>query len=103
MIISSVLAATRAGLMSTFKSDSDNAYWIGYQDLAVIGVGLGMQQPLIVVQTILDITMVPVGTSIIFLQTPETLFVSIGQNILSNELFRQLVQHAPQINLRIVL
>jgi hypothetical protein len=88
MIVSSVFAATGVGLLSTLKPDSYHGMWIGYQGfyafsllewwmltpltiaLAGIGVGLGMQQPLIAVQTVLDISEVPIGTSIIiFIQT----------------------------------
>jgi len=87
MIASSILAATGAGMLSTFTPESNHSLWIGYQCLTGIGIGLGMQQvgspstltqepplltnkPLIAVQTVLDISQVPVGTSvIIFVQT----------------------------------
>lgn len=39
--------------------------WIGYQAIIGIGIGLGMQQPLIAVQAVLDISQVPIGTSIV--------------------------------------
>jgi hypothetical protein len=82
MIASTVLAAVGAGLLSSLKPDSDHQMWIGYQAICGIGVGLGMQQPLIAVQTVLDISLVPIGTSIIiFTQTlGGALFVSVGQN-----------------------
>ncbi len=64
-----------------------------------------MQQPLIAVQTILDISEVPIGTSvIIFVQTlGGALFVSIGQNVFSNKLVEGLAKYAPSINPSIVL
>jgi hypothetical protein len=64
-----------------------------------------MQQPLIAVQTILDISEVPIGTSvIIFVQTlGGALFVSIGQNVFSNKLVEGLAKYAPSIDPSIVL
>lgn len=105
MIASSVLMAVGVGLMSTFTPASYHGYWIGYQALAGVGVGLGMQQPLIAVQTVLDISVVPIGTSvIIFLQTlGGALFVSVGQNIFSNKLVVGLKRYAPGIDPSIVL
>jgi len=44
MIVSSILAATGAGMLSTFTPASGHAMWIGYQCLTGIGIGLGMQQ-----------------------------------------------------------
>ncbi len=65
MIVSSILAAVGGGLLSTLKPDSNHQMWIGYQCILGIGIGMGMQQPLIAVQTVLDISDVPVGTSIV--------------------------------------
>jgi len=105
MIVSSVFAAIGSGLLSTLKPDSYHGMWIGYQALTGIGIGLGMQQPLIAVQTVLDISEVPIGTSIIiFLQTlGGALFVSIGQNVFSNKLLQGLAKYAPSIDPSIIL
>ncbi|KAE9381430.1 putative HC-toxin efflux carrier [Stipitochalara longipes BDJ] len=105
MIVSSILAATGAGMLSTFTPESGHAMWIGYQCLTGIGIGLGMQQPLIAVQTVLDISQVPVGTSvIIFVQTlGGALFVSVGQNVFTNKLVTDLAKYAPSIDPKIVL
>ncbi|KAE8445029.1 hypothetical protein EG329_014035 [Mollisiaceae sp. DMI_Dod_QoI] len=105
MIVSSILAAIGAGLLSTLTPASDHSRWIGYQALVGIGIGLGMQQPLIAVQTVLDISQVPIGTSIIiFVQTlGGALFVSIGQNAFSNKLVQGLAEYAPSIDPKIVL
>jgi hypothetical protein len=65
MIASSILAAVGAGLLYTLTPESDHNYWIGYQAIIGIGIGLGMQQPLIAVQTILDISEIPIGTSVV--------------------------------------
>lgn len=64
-----------------------------------------MQLPLIAVQTVLDITDVPVGTSIIvFAQTlGGALFVSIAQSVFQNKLVEGLAEHAPSIDSSIIL
>lgn len=56
-------------------------------------------------QTVLDITDVPVGTSLlIFIQTlGGSLFVSIGSNIFTNKLVSGLASAAPGLDPRIVL
>lgn len=105
MIGSSILVSIGVGLMYTFTPASNHSKWIGYQAIAGIGIGLGMQQPLIAVQTILDISQVPIGTSIIiFVQTlGGALFVSIGENIFTNKLVQNLAKYAPSIDPKIVL
>ncbi|KAH7382083.1 putative HC-toxin efflux carrier [Cadophora sp. MPI-SDFR-AT-0126] len=105
LIASSVLMAIGAGLLTTLMPESGSPMWIGYQALTGIGIGLGMQQPLNAIQTVLDISDVPTGTSIIiFVQTlGGALFVSIGQNVFSNKLVEGLAEHAPEIDPYIIL
>ncbi|KAI0021659.1 putative efflux pump [Xylariomycetidae sp. FL0641] len=100
MLAGSVLMAVGAGLLTTFTPDTPRAVWIGYQVLYGAGVGCGMQQPLMAVQTVLDLADVPVGTSlVVFLQTlGGALFVSVGQNVFTNELVAQLAAHVPGID-----
>lgn len=105
MIASSVVMSIGTGLITTFKPDTGKSMWIGYQAIAGIGVGLGMQQPLMTVQTVLDIKDVPTGTSvIIFIQTlGGALFVSIAQNIFTNKLKDGLAEFVPSLDSSIVL
>ncbi|KAG9230449.1 putative HC-toxin efflux carrier [Amylocarpus encephaloides] len=105
MIVSSVVTAIGVGLLYTFTPESDHSYWIGYQCITGVGIGLGMQQPLIAVQTVLDISQVPIGTSVIvFVQTlGGALFVSVGQSVFTNKLSEGLAAYAPSIDPAIVL
>jgi len=105
MIASSIAMAIGSGLITTFKPDTGSATWIGFQVLAGVGVGLGMQQPLIAVQTALPLKDVPTGTAVlIFLQTlGGALFVSIGQNVFTNKLTQGLAEYAPQLDPAIIL
>ncbi|KAK3940919.1 hypothetical protein QBC46DRAFT_449140 [Diplogelasinospora grovesii] len=99
MLVCSVFTAIGFGLLSTFQPDTSRPVWIGYQILAGAGVGFGMQQPLMAVQTVLDINDVPTGTSVIvFLQTlGGALFVSVAQNIFTNKLIEYVGEYVPQI------
>ncbi|KAG5914955.1 hypothetical protein E4U53_004567 [Claviceps sorghi] len=88
MVLSSVLMAVGAGLLSTFSVDTTPAHWIGYQILFGIGVGLGMQQTMVAVQASLAPADVAVGTAIImFAQTlGGALFICVAQNVFQNKL-----------------
>lgn len=97
MIASSVIMTIGAGLLSTLEVDSNHSKWIGYQALFGIGLGLGMQQPMIVAQTALKTEDIPSGTAIVmFAQTlGGSIFVSVAQNVFQNQLVRNLATYAP--------
>jgi hypothetical protein len=83
MIFSSVVASVGVGLLSTLKPNSSPAHWIGYQIIFGLGVGSGMQQPMLAAQIVLELKDVPVATSILmFAQLlGGAMFISIGQNV----------------------
>jgi len=99
MIVSAVFTAVGYGLLTTFQPDTPSPVWIGYQILTGAGIGFGMQQPLMAVQTVLDMEDVPTGTAvIIFMQTlGGALFVSIAQNIFANGLVDNIAKYVPEI------
>jgi len=99
MLLGSVLVTVGFALLTTFTPRTPSPVWIGYQILAGAGVGLGLQQPIIAVQTVLDIDDVPTGTAIVvFLQTlGGALFVSVAQNVFANALVRHVAEYVPDI------
>ncbi|KAJ7645389.1 MFS transporter [Mycena rosella] len=105
VLLSTVLMSVGAGLLSTLTPSTGHAHWIGYQIIFGLGVGFGMQQPVIAAQTVLELTDVPIGTSIVmFMQTlGGALFISIGNNVFSNKLISGLVAHVPGVSPVIVL
>ena len=105
MIGSSVLMAIGCGLLSTWAVDTSPGKWIGYQILYGIGVGIGMQQSLIAVQTVLPLKDIPIGTSIInfCLTLGGALFISVAQNVFTNRLITNLAIAAPRIPSVLVL
>ncbi len=87
-------------MLTTWKPDVSSGVWIGYQILFGLGVGFGLQQPLIAVQTVLGIDDVPIGTSVIaFMQTlGGALFVSVGNSVFNNKLIEELTKRLPSVN-----
>lgn len=105
MLVSSVLMAIGAGLLSTFETDTNSPRWIGYQFIFGAGVGSGMQQTLVAVQTALPAGDVAIGTAIMmFSQTlGGALFISVGQNVFTNQLIKHLASVVPDLDPSIVL
>ncbi|KLU91665.1 major facilitator superfamily transporter [Magnaporthiopsis poae ATCC 64411] len=105
MLLGTLLTSVGFGLISTWTQHTDRPVWIGYQVLAGAGVGLGMQQPLMAVQTVLSIEDVPTGTSVVvFLQTlGGALFVSICHNVFTNRLVENLTIIFPNVDVASVL
>ncbi|KOS21138.1 putative HC-toxin efflux carrier [Escovopsis weberi] len=95
-----VLMPIGYGLLSTLAPRSPAVAWIGFQVIAGMGVGLGMQQPLIAVQAVLDLADVPTGTAmIIFFQAlGGALFVSAGQTVFTNKLAEGVRRYAPDLD-----
>ena len=87
-----VFGAIGAGLLTLFTPDIETSKWIGYQILFGLGIGFGMQQSMVAAQTVLPMKDIPIGTSIvIFCQMlGGALFISVAQNIFSNELVKGL-------------
>lgn len=105
MLLSSVCMSIGAGLLATFEVDTNSPKWIGYQFLYGAGVGLGMQQTLIAVQTTLPAADIPIGTAIMmFSQTlGGALFISVGQNVFTNQLIKNLSKVVPDLDAGLVL
>jgi EmrB/QacA subfamily drug resistance transporter len=101
-----VLMSIGAGMITTFKVDTNSSHWIGYQALFGMGVGAGMQQTLMTVQTVLPAADVPVGTAVVMFaqMLGGALFVSVAQNIFTNRLIKNLVEaRIPGLNPAIVV
>jgi hypothetical protein len=92
MILASILAPIGEGLMFTWTVDTTFGQWFGYEALTGLAVGMGMQQPLVAVQTVLPIDDVPVATSAVaFAQTlGGAIFIAIAQVVFQNVLIANL-------------
>ncbi|KAF8183479.1 MFS transporter [Mycena galopus ATCC 62051] len=105
MIASSVIMAVGTGLLSTLDVHSGHAKWIPFEIICGFGAGLGMQQPMLAAQNVLELKDVPMGTSIImFSQTlGGALFISIAQNVFTNKLVSGLLANVPGVSPALVL
>ena len=103
--VSSVFMSIGAGLLTLLATDTNHDKWIGYQFLFGAGVGCGMQQTLIAVQAALPPADVPIGSAVVlFAQTlGGALFISVAQNVFTNQLIHKLQQVVPNLNPSIVL
>ena len=104
MILSSIVMSIGAGLITSFKVDSGRGAWIGYQVVYGFGIGLGMQQPNMAVQTVLSRKDVPIGSSLVFFgqSLGGAVFVSVAQNIFTNKL-KDYLMHIQGINVGVVI
>ncbi|KAJ5997574.1 hypothetical protein N7522_009234 [Penicillium canescens] len=100
MLAASVIFSVGNGLLTTLEPDSGPAKWIGYQAMAGIGAGLGMQLPNIVVQAAVDDADVPVATAlVVFSQSLSgAMFISIAQNVFQNRLIANVQKMAPMLD-----
>jgi hypothetical protein len=92
LLLSAVLCATGAGLLSTLTSGSDHSKWIGYQVLYGFGLGCGFQTSTLAPQNVLPRSDVPLGMAMIFFmqQLGGSIFLFVSQNIFSNQLVNRL-------------
>ena len=97
MYASTVLTSIGAGLLTTFSASTGHEKWIGYQALYGLGLGLGMQQPSVVAQTVLERNDVPTGASLMMLcqSLGGAIFVAVGQTAFANTLVENLKQALP--------
>lgn len=92
LLLSPVLCATGAGLLSTLTPSSDHSKWIDYQVLYGFGLGCGFQTSNLAPQNVLPRADVPLGMAMMFFmqQLGGSIFLSVSQNILSNKLVDRL-------------
>lgn len=103
MFACAVLLPIGAGLVSTFTTTTSHSKWIGYQVIFGFGLGLGMQQPSVALQTVLSRKDVPTGVSLLFFcqSLGGAICSSISNNLFANKLAQGLAG-IPGVNSAIV-
>lgn len=91
-IASAVFMSVGSGLITTWAVDTGSGKWIGYQIILGFGLGMGMQVATLGAQTVLDRKDVPIGMTLMFFmqQLGGAIFVSVGLNVLNDQLTRRL-------------
>ncbi|KAI3396429.1 hypothetical protein diail_12149 [Diaporthe ilicicola] len=92
MLCGIVLLSIGAGLLTTLQVNTGQGMWIGYQVIYGFGMGMTFQAPNLAAQTVLPTADVPIGTSLMFFSQllGGSIFISVGQNVLNNELLKNL-------------
>ncbi|MCJ1311979.1 hypothetical protein MMC25_005653 [Agyrium rufum] len=105
MMLASTLTAIGCGLIYTFDIGTPASHWIGYQALAGMGTGFGIQIPIIVAQASVEpIDISATSAMILFFQTiGGSLLVSCGQSAFTNRLVTTVTQNVPGIESSLVI
>ncbi|TKA73208.1 hypothetical protein B0A49_04242, partial [Cryomyces minteri] len=105
MVLSTVLASIGTGLVYTLDIGAPSAHWIGYQALAGIGIGLGLQIPIIVGQGVVAATDVSSITAmLLFFQTLSgAIFISVAQSLFTNGLVGAVPRFVPLVRPSVVV
>ena len=92
LIFGICVTSVGAGLLTTLNINTTVAQWIGFQILDGFGLGASAQAPNMAAQTVLPRNEVAIGASLmLFAQTLfGAIFVSVGQNVLDNQLANRL-------------
>jgi hypothetical protein len=99
------LFAIGSGLITTYNIDTPFGKWFGYQVLAGSGIGAGFQGGIVVVQTVLPLVDVPVGTACIafFQSLGGAIFISVAQAVFQNGLSTGIDEYTTGINPQLFL
>ena len=92
LLVTPILCATGAGLLSTLTPSSNHSAWMGYQILFGFGLGCGFQTSTLAAQTVLPRADVPIGMAMMFFmqQLGGSIFLSVSQNLFSSNLVKRL-------------
>lgn len=96
---SMVLFAVGSGMITTFGLDSPFRVWFGYQVIAGLGIGVGFQTGVLVVQNTMPLEWVPVATACVqfFQSLGGAIFIAIAQAVFQNGLTSGVQKNAPGI------
>ena len=83
LIMCGLLLPIGSGMFLRFHPDTLQPAWIGYQVLFGLGIGFGLQQPTMAIQTVLPPPLIPTGTALVyfFQSLSGAIFVSVSQNV----------------------
>lgn len=97
---SMVLFTAGAGMITTFTLDSPTSVWLGYQVLAGLGIGVGFQLGVLVVQNVLPQEDIPVATACVqfFQSFGGAIFIAVAQTVFQNGLIEGVKRDAPGVD-----
>lgn len=97
--LSSIFASVGAGLISTFRVDTSHSAWIGFQVIFGMGLGLGVQLPITLVQVSCPREDIAAATSVmVFCQIlGGAVFIAVAQSVIARSLTHGVQQGLPDI------
>jgi len=100
MLAGGILQAIGAGVLSTLTPTSNTGLWAPFLMLAGIGIGLGTQQPLVAVQSILGDSEGAIALSIVVFAwcLGPTVMITVADAILTSVLTDGIKSHFPNID-----
>jgi hypothetical protein len=116
LLAGGTLSTIGTALIYTLQVASKSSHWIGYQVIAGLGIGLAFQIPMIVAQSICELSEVSHVTAItlckhisrllrdicqpiaVFQMIGGTFFISTAQSIFANELIHHLRINVPAVD-----
>ncbi|KAI1877339.1 hypothetical protein JX265_003347 [Neoarthrinium moseri] len=100
IVIGSGILIIGCSLITLWGPDTGPGTWIGFQIITGVGLGLGLQQPIVAAQAVLSENDVAIGLSLLnfvnFLGG--TIFVTISQTLLQTQLVRELGGLIPNLD-----
>lgn len=105
MLVCMLLFSVGTCLITTLSTTSSNGERYGYQILAGLGIGVGFEGPIIVVQTVLPFKSIPVAIAAtsFFFTLGGSLFISVSQTLFQNALLKGIESNAPQLDPHVFL
>ncbi|KAB5542873.1 major facilitator superfamily domain-containing protein [Coniochaeta sp. 2T2.1] len=99
ILVCMILYAIGAGMITTFDINSPTRVWFGYQVLAGLGIGVGFQAGVLVVQNTVSIEWVPQATACVqfFQSLGGSIFVAVAQSVFQNGLIKGITRDVPGI------
>ncbi|KAJ4422224.1 hypothetical protein N0V82_003084 [Gnomoniopsis sp. IMI 355080] len=100
-----VLFAVGAGMITTFGLDSPIRVWLGYQVLCGLGIGVGFQLGVLVVQNVLPAADIPVATACVqfFNSFGGAIFIAVAQTVFQNGLIEGVEKNVPGLDPQIFI
>lgn len=97
---SMVLFTVGSALITTFGLNTPLRTWLGYQVIAGLGIGIGFQLGVVVVQNVLPQEDIPVATACVqFTQSlGGAIFLAVAQTLFQNGLIGGIERDAPGLN-----
>ncbi|KAI1126002.1 major facilitator superfamily domain-containing protein [Nemania abortiva] len=104
-LVSAALTAVGTGLFSLLQPTTSTGMWVGYQILAGGGRGIGLQMPIVAVQSSTEAKDLSTSTAILVFSQyiGPTIFLTLYNTIFSSSLTPELHKHAPNANVQAII